>query len=782
MRRAPPGMEAGACDIVLSEVSELGVALELSRCLWEKGYCVIDTGLEEDTLEEAVDDAVLLKRGGRFETPPEQLLDGILGPEGTRELAWLRVEEASLPARPKGGREAVVEPEGPEEGESLRAACSKLSAVVGASGQFCADANLQFLLSSTLAVRGGEASEEIVELTESSCSLWLTIFTQAKLMFILFLGPGEGTMELQAVDDVASDVELRTRRGTVLVLRADKLLHRHSSSPDDYALVRWLTAPNLATTRGWNEWDTGLANAMPAVRELTGWMDHRLQVIMKLEAEEKLDDKVPREWRMMAHHQYFRHEKNPVAIRGIAGHLPGQWDPESFWQSANVGVDYVVEIPALRWDHSVYYDPAPDCWLQSSTFRPPMYVKTNVRHGQFIDGCELFDTKFFGISVMEAKGMDPMQKHILETGYEALFAAGYKRKELMNNYIAVYTGTSHPEWNYIEKDAGVAAGTGASQAITSNRTSFVLGLMGPSSSIDCEMSSASVALMVGSAAVSTTNARRVATAANSNAAVVGGVYLAMTPYMWPRFNAWMNPNGRCFAFDQCANGYVRGEMCGSVCLKPYAERVDDRFVIPELPCSGCLRGWRMVSSGRAASLTAPHGPAEQECVHDAVRDACIDACDIDAVEGHGIGSLLDDSVEVTSLARVLRGTPGEEALALGSVKTHVGAQCEACGMGSLFKVVYNIAYASYAPSPHLKQLNPHIDLGDSSVFANGEPVPTRGRLAFNGFSSRGIGGTMVHGVVWHAADEHKVGRRRPRPERTAFSWQAGAGAAWPELE
>ena len=48
------------------------------------------------------------------------------------------------------------------------------------------------------------------------------------------------------------------------------------------------------------------------------------------------------------------------------------------------------------------------------------------------------------------------------------------------------------------------------------------------------------------------------------AAICGGVFLQMTPFMWPRFNAYMNPNGRCFSFDQCANGYVRGETCASV--------------------------------------------------------------------------------------------------------------------------------------------------------------------------------------------------------------------------
>lgn len=75
-------------------------------------------------------------------------------------------------------------------------------------------------------------------------------------------------------------------------------------------------------------------------------------------------------------------------------------------------------------------------------------------------GIDLFDNKFFGVSLgkcfrqtillylfrsnMEAQGMDPMQRHILETSYEvcqtknfpkhfpspckALFMAGYNKK------------------------------------------------------------------------------------------------------------------------------------------------------------------------------------------------------------------------------------------------------------------------------------------------------------------------------------------------------------------
>lgn len=107
---------------------------------------------------------------------------------------------------------------------------------------------------------------------------------------------------------------------------------------------------------------------------------------MGLEIEEKLDDSVPREWVQMAHHGFFRKEKNPIAVRGVAGHLPGHWDVDAFWESVNVGVDYLTTIPMNRWDHAEYYDPAPESWMQSLNFRPPTYIKTNVRHGQYIDG------------------------------------------------------------------------------------------------------------------------------------------------------------------------------------------------------------------------------------------------------------------------------------------------------------------------------------------------------------------------------------------------------------
>ena len=45
--------------------------------------------------------------------------------------------------------------------------------------------------------------------------------------------------------------------------------------------------------------------------------------------------------------------------------------------------------------------------------------------GNFIDNVDEFDNKFFKISPREARSMDPRQRILLHTAYEALEDAGY---------------------------------------------------------------------------------------------------------------------------------------------------------------------------------------------------------------------------------------------------------------------------------------------------------------------------------------------------------------------
>lgn len=725
---------------------------EIAHGLRLKGFSVLRLGTSSSHLEEATDQALDLKRSMHFETPASQILDGLLGPQGTRE--YCRVEEPSITG------------EAMDIGASLKVLMNDFS---GFSGHAAASMKIlgfpQCAKTATLLVRGGDITGEDIELTEEACLKWLNTISRSKLMLIYFLGEGLGTLELQPFDQESDSVEITTEPGMMVILRADLMTHLHRSTNNEYSLVCFLTSNDFAGSRGLNPLDSDL---MPAMRELQEWRKHRLQELIG-SVEDKFQE-APRDWQLLARQNYLQQGHNPVAVRGTGGHMPGAHSNDTWWKSLSTGIDYVQQVPISRWDHSSYYDPDPNCYLKSSTFRPGGVTKTSICHGQFIDGIDMFDAKFFSLSNMEAKGMDPMQRHILETSYEALFEAGYTKKTLANAYIAVFTGCTNPEWNYIDKEAGACSGTGSSQAITSNRTSFALGMMGPSTSIDVEMASAGMALMLGATAVSPNNARRTESGGDSEAAVVGGVYLSMTPYMWPRFNAWMNPRGRCFTFDQNANGYVRGECCASAVLKPYFENVNGQLVQPDAAVSGTIVGWRMTNNGRSAGLMAPSGPAEQEAIYDAVRHARLSPLDLDAFECHGAASLLGDSVEVSSAAAVLRGMPGGEleTLVLSSVKTNVGAQCEASCMSSFIKVLYNMMYSVNLPTVHLRAINPHIDIGDGAVVMISEALPYRCNRAFHGVSSRGMGGTNVNLVCWGMAERSRV----PTAEKSGATLQA----------
>src|SRR5262249_37709536 len=106
--------------------------------------------------------------------------------------------------------------------------------------------------------------------------------------------------------------------------------------------------------------------------------------------------------------------KEGIAIIGIGCRLPGGSNsPETFWRLLRDGVDARQEVPADRWDIDAYYDPDPDA-------PGKMYS----RWGAFIEDADKFDAGFFGLAPREAISMDPQQRVLLETAWQALENAG----------------------------------------------------------------------------------------------------------------------------------------------------------------------------------------------------------------------------------------------------------------------------------------------------------------------------------------------------------------------
>lgn len=179
--------------------------------------------------------------------------------------------------------------------------------------------------------------------------------------------------------------------------------------------------------------------------------------------------------------------EDPIVIVGMASRFPGQKEDsvESWFDWLLSGQDAFVEVPHQRFDIDAVYQPGGVSQPGSSY----------VRHAAFIDGAEMFDHGFFGITEAEAVRIDPQQRLVLEMSYQALHCSGYTKQQLDGRDVGVFVGCCSFDWSKMAESRGSAySGTGAAGSILSNRVSYALNLRGPSMTIDTACSSALVAL------------------------------------------------------------------------------------------------------------------------------------------------------------------------------------------------------------------------------------------------------------------------------------------------
>jgi acyl transferase domain-containing protein/acyl carrier protein len=424
---------------------------------------------------------------------------------------------------------------------------------------------------------------------------------------------------------------------------------------------------------------------------------------------------------------------DPIAVIGIGCRFPGGAnDPDSFWRLLIEGRDAIVEVPPGRWDIDALYDPDP-----GST------GKMNTRWGGFLDGIDQFDPEFFGISPREATGMDPQQRVLLEVAWEALENAGLCPDRLAGSQTGVFVGVCNNDYFLKQFEAGRDAidayvATGNAHSVASGRISYLLGLQGPSLSVDTGCSASLVAVHLACQSLR---------AGECRAALAGGVNVILMPDMTIVLSKarMMSPDGRCKAFDASADGFVRSEGCGVVVLKRLSDAQADADRILAV-----IRGTASNQDGRSNGLTAPNGPSQVAVIREALANAALEPDDVDYIEAHGTGTSLGDPIEAHALADVFG--PGRSLdcpLRIGSVKTNFGHTESAAGIAGLIKAILALKHEKIPPSLHLQKLNPHIAWGDLPIAVATTPTPwTRERgQRIAGVSSFGFSGTNAHAIV-----------------------------------
>src|SRR6185369_6069545 len=127
----------------------------------------------------------------------------------------------------------------------------------------------------------------------------------------------------------------------------------------------------------------------------------------------------------------------------------------------------------------------------------PAYVRAR----GVIDGVEMFDAGFFGITPLEAQLMDPQHRHFLEVCWEALEHAGYV-PETSPGPVGVFGGMYNASYfqRHLWTRPDVASRLGDLAVMLANEKDYVtsrvahrLGLTGPAVSIHTACSTSLVA-------------------------------------------------------------------------------------------------------------------------------------------------------------------------------------------------------------------------------------------------------------------------------------------------
>src|ERR1700751_5694259 len=356
---------------------------------------------------------------------------------------------------------------------------------------------------------------------------------------------------------------------------------------------------------------------------------------------------------------------DPIAVVGIGCRFPGEANnPDSFWQLLSEGRDAIAEVPPDRWDINAFYDPDPGAT-----------GKMNTRWGGFLGEVDQFDPEFFGISPREAASMDPQQRVLLEVTWEALENAGLCADRLAGSQTGVFVGICNSDYLLRQFRTGrdsidAYVATGNAHSVASGRISYLLGLQGPSLSVDTGCSASLVAVHLACQSLR---------AGECRTALAGGGNLILMPATTIFLSKahMMSPNGRCKAFDAAADGFVRSEGCGVIALKLLSDAQADGDRILAL-----VRGTASNQDGRSNGLTAPNGPSQVAVIRAALANAGLKPGDVDYIEAHGTGTSLGDPIEAHALAAVFGPDRSlDSPLRIGSVKTNFGHAESAAGIG-----------------------------------------------------------------------------------------------------
>jgi amino acid adenylation domain-containing protein len=416
-----------------------------------------------------------------------------------------------------------------------------------------------------------------------------------------------------------------------------------------------------------------------------------------------------------------------IAIIGMAGRFPGARNLGEFWDNLCAGRESIrfftpeeLAAAGVRTDGDSRYVPARGV----------------------VEGAELFDAAFFGLTAREAELTDPQQRIFLECAWEALENAGCDARRFAG-LIGVFAGAgrnsyerhhlfSHAAYRRLADTHLLAVGN--ARDFLPARVAYKLGLRGPCLNVQCACATSLASVCVACQSL---------LHFQCDVALAGGVAVTFPQLRGHRHEEGgiLSPDGHCRPFDAQAAGTVHSDGAGVVVLKRLGEALADGDFIYAV-----IKGFALNNDGaEKMGFAAPTVAGQTAAATLALELAEFDPGTVGYVEAHGTATPLGDPIEFTALSRAFAGAP-PGSCALGSVKSNIGHCDAAAGIAGLIKTALMLHHRQLPPTLHFTAPNPQIDFTQGPFQVNTQlrpwpDGPTPRRACVNVL---GIGGTNVH--------------------------------------
>ncbi|MFY7936073.1 MAG: SDR family NAD(P)-dependent oxidoreductase [Flavobacterium sp.] len=223
-------------------------------------------------------------------------------------------------------------------------------------------------------------------------------------------------------------------------------------------------------------------------------------------------------------------------------------------------------------------------------------------------------------------------------------------------------------------------------------------------------------------------------------ALVGGVDLSLDPFELVGFSrAGALAKKEMLVYDEASNGFLPGEGCGFIVLTglEYAQKNN-------LKVLGVIKGWGVSSDGQGG-LTRPSVIGQTLAMDRAYSKAGYGIESVNYIEGHGTGTAVGDSVELSTISGMLEkiNSP-KKSLYVGSIKANIGHTKAAAGIAGLIKCILVLKNRMIPPATGFKKKhaiftkNPLLRLPEKPVMLEHD-----GKVRAS-VSSMGFGGINTH--------------------------------------